>query len=382
MTGGTGEEDATRPGTPSRVGGAARWERVPAVGWGRGRPGGTVRRGTGRERARLEQGSRAARARLLPADADGLAAAVAALDAGRLVGLPTETVYGLAGDALAPDTIAAIFAAKARPADNPLIVHLADAEELPRVSEQVTPLARALAATHWPGPLTLVVAAATSVPAITRAGLSTVAVRVPDHPVATAVLQRCRSPLAAPSANRSGRPSPTTALDVLAEFGSELELVLDGGPCVIGVESTVVDARGTRPVVLREGGVTREQLGITGQEAAAELERSPGTRYRHYAPRCRVAIAPAGQVDVEVARAVTAGVHLGAVVHRDHADQVPPPATIVDTFTDAPDLARRLYTAFREAERAGVELLLVEAVPEMGVGRAVMDRLRRAAGVA
>ena len=330
----------------------------------------------------MEQVPAASPARLLRADADGLAAAVAALDAGRLIGLPTETVYGLAGDAFAPDTVAAIFAAKARPADNPLIVHLADADQLPRVSDEVTPLARSLAGAHWPGPLTLVLTAAASVPAITRAGLSSVAVRVPDHPVATAVLQRCRSPLAAPSANRSGRPSPTTAQDVLGEFGRELALVLDGGPCVVGVESTVVDARGSRPVVLREGGVTREQLGVAGEEAAGELQRSPGTRYRHYAPRCRVRIASAGQLDVEVARAVTAGVHLGVLFHRDRADQVPAPVTVIDTFTDAPDLARRLYTAFRAAERAGVDLLVVEAVPEEGVGRAVMDRLRRAAGVA
>ena len=330
----------------------------------------------------MEQVPAASPAPLLRADADGLAAAVAALDAGRLIGLPTETVYGLAGDAFAPDTVAAIFAAKARPADNPLIVHLAAADQLPRVSDEVTPLARSLAGAHWPGPLTLVLTAAASVPAITRAGLSSVAVRVPDHPVATAVLQRCRSPLAAPSANRSGRPSPTTAQDVLGEFGRELALVLDGGPCVVGVESTVVDVRGSRPVVLREGGVTREQLGVAGEEAAGELQRSPGTRYRHYAPRCRVRIASAGQLDVEVARAVTAGVHLGVLIHRDHADQVPAPATVVDTFTDAPDLARRLYSAFRAAERAGVDLLVVEAVPEEGVGRAVMDRLRRAAGVA
>ena len=330
----------------------------------------------------MEHGPRAAAARVLRADADGLAAAVAALDAGELIGLPTETVYGLAGDAFAPATVAAIFAAKARPADNPLIVHLAAAEQLSRVTQHVTPLARALAAAHWPGPLTLVVSAADSVPTITRAGLSSVAVRVPDHPVATAVLTRCRSPLAAPSANRSGRPSPTTAMDVVTEFGSELALVLDGGPCVIGVESTVVDARGSRPIVLREGGVTREQLGVAADEAGGELERSPGTRYRHYAPRCRIEIAPTGQLDVEVARAVTTGVHLGVLVHRDRTEQLPTTATVIDTFTDAPDLARRLYTGFREAERAGVELLLVEAVAEEGVGRAVMDRLRRAAGVA
>jgi L-threonylcarbamoyladenylate synthase len=328
----------------------------------------------------LDQAPQAAAARLLRADADGLAAAVAALDAGELIGLPTETVYGLAGDAFAPATVAAIFAAKARPPDNPLIVHLAAAEQLSRVARHVTPLARALAAAHWPGPLTLVLDAADDVPSITRAGLSSVAVRVPDHPVATAVLARCRSPLAAPSANRSGRPSPTTAIDVLGEFGSELALVLDGGPCVIGVESTVVDARGSRPIVLREGGVTREQLGVTGEEAGGELQRSPGTRYRHYAPHCRVRVVPAGQVDVEVARAVAAGTHLGVLVHRHRAEGLPASATVIDTFTDAPDLARRLYTGFRGAERAGVELLLVEAVAEEGVGRAVMDRLRRAAG--
>lgn len=324
---------------------------------------------------------------LLRADPEGLAAAVAALEAGRLIGLPTETVYGLAGDALSSEVVATIFAAKSRPADNPLIVHVAAAEELARLTPQVTPLARELAATYWPGPLTLVVTAAATVPAITRGGLSTVAVRVPDHPVATAVLERCRSPLAAPSANRSGRPSPTTAEHVAAEFGYEIALVLDGGPCVIGVESTVVDARGPRPIVLREGAVTREQLGIaadgtTIDGANSEEHRSPGTRYRHYAPHCRVAVLPPADVAPALAGAASQGRRLGAIVHRDHRHEIPDTATLVATFTDAADLARQLYAAFRAAEAGAVELLLVESVDEAGVGRAVMDRLRRAGGSA
>jgi L-threonylcarbamoyladenylate synthase len=319
-------------------------------------------------------------ASLRRADPEGLAAAVAAVEAGRLIGLPTETVYGLAGDALSPEVVAAIFAAKARPVDNPLIVHVAAGEELARLTPQVTPLARDLAAAHWPGPLTLVVTAATSIPAITCAGLSTVAVRVPDHPVATAVLERCRSPLAAPSANRSGRPSPTRAEHVVDEFGDEVALVLDGGACVIGVESTVVDARGKRPVVLREGAVTREQLGVTAEASGGQPHRSPGTRYHHYAPRCPVILVPSTGAGAALARAGTHDRGVGAIVRRDHEHEVPDTVTVVATFTDAADLARQLYAAFRAAEEGGVEQLLVETVEETGVGRAVMDRLRRASG--
>jgi L-threonylcarbamoyladenylate synthase len=314
------------------------------------------------------------------ADPEGLAAAVAAVDAGRLIGLPTETVYGLAGDALSPGVVAAIFAAKSRPVDNPLIVHVAAAEELARLTPQVTPLARDLATALWPGPLTLVVTAAASVPAITRAGLSTVAVRVPDHPVATAVLERCRSPLAAPSANRSGRPSPTRAEHVVDEFGDAVALVLDGGPCVIGVESTVVDARGSHPVILREGAVTREQLGVTGDASGGERHRSPGTRYHHYAPRCPITLVPSTGIEMTLARTGTQQRGVGAIVHRDHQHEVPDTVTVVATFADAADLARQLYAAFRAAEEGGVEQLLVETVEEAGVGRAVMDRLRRASG--
>jgi L-threonylcarbamoyladenylate synthase len=272
-----------------------------------------------------------------------------------------------------------VFAAKGRPADNPLIVHLAAAAELPRVVARITPLARALAESFWPGPLTLVLAAADVVPAATTGGLSTVAVRVPDHPVAAALLTLADLPVAAPSANRSGRPSPTTAEHVAADLGAEVEVILDGGPCPVGVESTVVDARGDRPVVLREGTITREDLGLrvdpAGSAPAADLAASPGTRYRHYAPRCRVELAVPGGAAAHAGRLAANGLRVGLVAG------VPAPAGVVPiaTVRDVPELAQRLYAALRDAELAAVDVLVVESVPEVGLGRAVMDRLRRAA---
>ncbi|MDP8969027.1 MAG: L-threonylcarbamoyladenylate synthase, partial [Actinomycetota bacterium] len=225
----------------------------------------------------------------------GLARAVQLLRAGGLVAFPTETVYGLGADARAAAAVARIFAAKARPVDNPLIVHVADASGLESVAASVPPLAARLAQRWWPGPLTLVVDAASDLPKETTGGLSTVAVRVPAHPVALALVRAAGLPIAAPSANRSGRPSPTTAAHVVADLGDAVELVVDAGPCQVGVESTVVDARGDAPRVLRDGAVTREQLGLpdgtVGPQAAASVA-SPGTRYRHYAPACDVALAP------------------------------------------------------------------------------------------
>ena len=327
---------------------------------------------------------------LLP-DAAGVEAAAAALRRGELVGLPTETVYGLAGHALDPTAVARIFAAKRRPADNPLIVHLAAGDELARLARVVTPLARRLAAAYWPGPLTLVLAAGASVPPITRGGLDTVAVRVPDHPVALAVLQASGLPLAAPSANLSGRPSPTRAVDVVAELGSRVALVLDGGRCTVGVESTVVDARGEVPVVLREGAVTREDLGLSGGAAPSpgEVARSPGTRYRHYAPACAVEVLDGSRLVARAERAGAAGERLAVLASPQvlAAVQSAVPAASPGTggvcattvFGDDLELARELYGAFRAAEVADAGLLLVESVPEQGVGRAVMDRLRRAA---
>jgi len=313
------------------------------------------------------------------ADEAGVTAAVTALRAGELIGLPTETVYGLAGLALDPEVVARIFAAKGRPADNPLIVHVAEAEALEGLVTTVTPLARELAATYWPGPLTMVLAAGPRIPEITRGRLTTVAVRVPDHPIALTVLERLGQPVAAPSANRSSRPSPTRPEHVLAELGDLLALVLDGGPCVIGVESTVVDVRGDRPIVLREGAVTREQLGVGGEAPSGETDRSPGTRYRHYAPRCRIEIVAEGELALAVAGRTDAGERVGVLGYRRSLGTLDPGTVVVGSFDDEVELARALYGAFVDAEQVQLDVLVVESVPERGVGRAVMDRLRRAA---
>ena len=343
---------------------------------------------------------------------DALAPAADVLRTGGLVAFPTETVYGLGANALDPRAVARIFAAKGRPADNPVIIHTPDAETAWRVTTGPTPLAVRLAERFWPGPLTLVLDAAPGLPRAATAGLSSVAVRVPDHEVAQALLRAAGVPVAAPSANRSGRPSPTTAAHVLSDLGDAVDVLVDGGPCRVGVESTVVDARGDVPVVLREGGITREQLlevagsgagevsgaGATGRAAGAtgraggatgraagdaalpDLAASPGTRPPPYAPACRVVVAGPGlgtRVAAEVATelAAVAGRRVGLVA----TDAAPLGVVEVARFTDAADLAARLYLALRDAELAGVTDLVVEGVPESGIGRAVMDRLRRAA---
>ncbi|MDQ3710121.1 MAG: L-threonylcarbamoyladenylate synthase [Actinomycetota bacterium] len=294
---------------------------------------------------------------------------------GGLVAFPTETVYGLGANARCAAAVLRIFACKGRPADNPLIVHVADAEAAAAVTRRWTPLARVLAARWWPGPLTLVLDADPQLPAVTTGARPTVGVRVPQHPVGLPLLRQAGIPVAAPSANRSGRPSPTTADHVLTDLGALIDMVLDGGACTIGVESTVVDARGDAPVILREGAISREQLEIGETDPRGDAGAAPGTRYRHYAPSCRVEMVAAGDGP---RRAMAAAIHgmTVALVARVAAEA---PVITVAVVSDAADLARRLYGAMREAEVAGADLLIVEEVQEVGIGRAVMDRLRRAA---
>jgi L-threonylcarbamoyladenylate synthase len=313
-------------------------------------------------------------------DPDALAPAVRALRAGELVAFPTETVYGLGADALQPNAVDKIFAAKQRPPDNPLIVHIGDRSQLAELAADVPRLAAELSERLWPGPLTLVLNASASVPAVTTGSQPTVAVRMPAHPIAQELLRRAGRCVAAPSANRAGRPSPTAAEHVAAELADELAVLVDGGPCPIGVESTVADVRGDQPLVLREGAVTREQLGadqLAASPGDQHAAASPGTRYRHYAPGCSVEIAPQGHGASQASQRAATGARVGVVGPQAPSDahdvcQLAAPA-------DAAELSRCLYDALFSAETAGLDVVVVEAVDELGIGRAVMERLRRAA---
>ena len=297
------------------------------------------------------------------------------LAAGVVVAVPTETVYGLAAR-LSPDAARRVFRAKGRPADNPLIVHILDEAQLRGVARRVTPLARRLIKAFWPGPLTLVLERAAAVPRAVTAGHDTVAVRMPSHPAARAVLEALDAPFAAPSANRSGRPSPTTAAHVLRDLRGRVPLILDGGPCREGLESTVVDARGLAPVLLRPGTVTLEALGRAARRAARAPGRaaaaSPGTRHRHYAPTCRVLLVTPAAVRAGRLPANAGLLHRSAWGGKRLAFQR-------RISGNVGLYARALFAALREAEAARLKALAVEIVPDAGVGKAVMDRLRRAA---
>ena len=322
-------------------------------------------------------------ARIIRVDPDdpspsALAEAADVLRGGGLVAFPTETVYGLGADACSAVATEKIFAAKGRPADNPLIVHVASLTAAADLTANISRLARQLAAQWWPGPLTLVLDGDRALPSVTTAGLATVAVRVPAHPVALGLLRAANIPIAAPSANRSGRPSPTSADHVFDDLGNVVDLILDGGPTDVGVESTVVDARGDVPVMLREGAVTRELLGlpfVAGHDENADRRASPGTRYRHYAPSCEVELVAAGAGVARASALAADGRRVGLIGFAPAA----PPVVTVATVQNAADLANQLYAALRRAESEHVDIVVVETVPETGIGRAVMDRLRRAA---
>jgi L-threonylcarbamoyladenylate synthase len=331
--------------------------------------------------------------RLGTSDAE-LARAAQLLLEGELVGLPTETVYGLAARADDTDAIARLFAVKGRPADNPLIVHVASLDALAQVTTHVTPLAARLLRRFSPGPLTVVLEAHPDLPRTVTAGLSTVAVRIPDHPVALTVLERCGLPIAAPSANRSGRPSPTCAAHVLDDLDGSIAAVVDGGPTRVGLESTVVDARGARPILLREGAVTREDLAHAGDAPTDEddptrLSRataaSPGTHHRHYAPGLPVHVAPPGQGAPTAAALLRTlqdvsgpSVRVGLVAPPSAGAQ-PAGIRLLASPPDADALAADLFALLRRSETLGLHALVVEGVDDEGIGRAVMDRLRRAA---
>lgn len=331
--------------------------------------------------------------RRLTDEPDDLDVAARLLRAGELVAIPTETVYGLAVRADDADAVGRLFTAKGRPSDNPLIVHVATVDDVTRVAREVTPLARRLLEGLAPGPLTVVLPARDDLPRAVTGGLDTVAVRIPDHPVALELLARAGVPLAAPSANRSGRPSPTSADHVLEDLDGRIAAVVDAGPTRIGIESTVVDARGPTWTILRAGGIGPDQLaalaGAPDEQDASGTRASgadgpvasPGLRHRHYAPALPVHVAAVGDGPTLAARlAQTTPGRVGVVaVRADGRLDVGPACCALGVPVDVDALASTLFGLLRRAEELGLAQLVVEAVPEASVGRAVMDRVRRAA---
>jgi L-threonylcarbamoyladenylate synthase len=317
--------------------------------------------------------------RILPAnDLIALGDAAAVLQRGGLVAFPTETVYGLAADAFDPQAVARIFEVKERPAFDPLIVHLAEAASLDWVAVADDPRAAALAARFWPGPLTLVLPRRPELPDIVTSGLDTVGVRVPAHPAARALIAAAGTPLAAPSANPFGYVSPTTAEHVAELLGDAVELVLDGGPCRVGLESTILSLVG-EPVILRPGGLPREALeealGTTLRVAAdGERPLAPGQLRRHYATRTPLTI-----LEGKAEAAPPGSGRVGLLAQRQsHA----PGYAAVEVL--APDgapatAAARLFAALRRLDALGLDRILAEPCQETGLGHAIMDRLRRAA---
>ena len=306
---------------------------------------------------------------------------------GGLVAFPTETVYGLGANALDSRAVRGIFNAKGRPIDNPIIVHVADLEQVKMVAETVMAEAAVLMERFWPGPLTLILKKSARVPRNVTAGLDTVAVRMPRNEVALALIRASGVPIAAPSANVSGRPSGTTGEHVFDDLQGKIDLVLDAGPVEIGLESTVLDVSTLPPSILRPGVVTKEQLeSVIGEVALGRqselLKRSPGTRHRHYSPTARVTLVRESDKE-SVRRLIEEGVkggrRLGVMTCRPDLYQGGEEVIIKAMPPELDEYASRMFAVIRELDGLGVDEIVVGEVREEGIGVAVMDRLRRAA---
>ncbi len=323
-------------------------------------------------------------------------AAAACLRAGGLVAFPTETVYGLGVDALDSEAVRRLFAAKGRPATDPLIVHVPSVEQLEQVARLVPALAWRLARAFWPGPLTLVLSRQPGVPLEVTAGKDTVAVRAPSHPVAQALLAAAGMPIAAPSANRFSRPSPTTAQHVLDDLDGLIDGVLDAGPTPIGLESTIVDVTRTPPVILRPGGLALEAIRqlapevVAGEHFLSESTAAdaPGMFLKHYAPRAELRLYDGPREHVlaameSAARALAgAGRRVGVLALEGDAPtfaRLPLEMAALGSEAAPDEMGRRLFAALRELDRRGVDVIIARLPAAPGLGWAVRDRLKRAA---
>ncbi|MBM7662448.1 L-threonylcarbamoyladenylate synthase [Bacillus mesophilus] len=309
-----------------------------------------------------------------------------------VVAFPTETVYGLGGNATSTEAVDKIFKAKGRPSDNPLIVHIADEEQLKDLVTDITETAKKLIDLYWPGPLTLILPAKVgAVSESVTAGLSTVAVRMPDHPVALALLKETGLPLAAPSANLSGKPSPTSANHVWNDLCGRIAGLVDGGVTGVGVESTVVDCTEEIPIVLRPGGITKEQIvqavGKVGMDPALqkqdETPKSPGMKYTHYAPNAPLFIVKGSTsflqtlVDVEMKEGKRVGILATDETVNNYRANV---KLSCGSRTNLSTVANRLYEALRGFDEAELDLIYSESFSTVGIGEAIMNRLEKAAG--
>lgn len=328
-----------------------------------------------------------------------------ALREGGLVAFPTETVYGLGANALDPVAVSRIFEAKGRPQDNPLIVHVSRPESVAPLVREISPVAERLMQTFWPGPLTLVFPKSDLVPPVVTAGLDTVAVRMPDHPVAHHLIDLAGVPVAAPSANISGSPSPTTFEETRADLDGRVNYIIDGGPADIGVESTVLDISGAVPVVLRPGGLSVEELQavlgevrVAGPAAGEELTGpppSPGMKYKHYAPKAPVLLAkgnPEHQsrfIRLFALKSLISGKRVAVLASSENAGRY---SRLANSYpgsfhvlelgprSDLAPVAARLFSSLRYADTLGADIIFAESFPEAGLGLAIQNRLQRASG--
>lgn len=321
----------------------------------------------------------------------------AIIRAGGIVAFPTETVYGLGGDALNPESSKKIYAAKGRPSDNPLIVHIADLADLDKLVKEVPESAKKLAKAFWPGPLTMIMEKSDIVPTETTGGLNTVAVRYPSHKVAKAFIAAAGGFVAAPSANLSGKPSPTLARYVLEDMDGRVEAIIDGGDIPIGLESTIVDLTSEVPTILRPGYITLEMLEeVLGEVATdptildakcTDRPKAPGMRYRHYAPKGNLAVYTGQSQEVikrineDVAEAKAKGLKTGVIATAESVDRYKADSVkVIGSRGNEEEIAASLYRILREFDDENVEEIFSESFSEIGLGCAIMNRLLKAAG--
>ncbi|MFH0701404.1 MAG: L-threonylcarbamoyladenylate synthase [Candidatus Woesearchaeota archaeon] len=312
-----------------------------------------------------------------------LSKAAKIIQRGGIVVFPTETVYGLGANAFDATAVKKIFVAKGRPADNPLIVHIAEKKMLPTLVEEVPVAAKKLIKLFWPGPLTLIFNKKKIIPDIVTAGGKTVAVRMPSHPVAHKLIKLSKLPIAAPSANLSGKPSPTTVKHVLEDMNRRVDAIIDGGDCAVGLESTVLDLTGKTPLLLRPGAITLEQLRtVLGKVIVANPNavkpKSPGMKYRHYSPQTNL-ILVTGTVVPKLNDLINEKKKIALICSKEISQQFSDKKIEIIIYHDLDTLAQKIFQILRNLDQQHFDLILIPAVPEKGIGRAIMNRLRKAA---